>query len=125
MSQGISVKIPLRYDEEDGPYQLTKSVPEAVKQNLRHLVLTIPGEKVMNPNFGVGIHQLLFENEDDNIQRVLNERLQEQVNKYMPFIEIINLRTGFEDHILNVEIKYFISPLGISDALSVNVESSR
>jgi phage baseplate assembly protein W len=123
MSQGISVKIPLRYDDADGPYQLTKTMPEAVKQNLKHLVLTVPGERVMNPNFGVGIHQLLFENEDDNIQMVLSERLQEQVNRYMPFIDIINLRTDFEEHTLHVEIKYFISPLGISDALSVNVES--
>ena len=121
---GFSPKLPLFLDSDDG-YALNKTLKEVLAQNLKHAVLTIPGERIMNPNFGVGIHQLLFENEDDNIQMVLNERLQEQVNRYMPFIDILDLRTGFEDHVLNVEIKYFISPLGISDALAVDVESSR
>ena len=59
--QGISVKLPLSYDSEDGPYRLTKNLKENVQQNFKNLMLTNPGERVMLPNFGAGIRQLLLE----------------------------------------------------------------
>ena len=80
---------------------------------------------MMDPDFGVGLQQLLFENEDDNIYPILNERIQTQVSRYMSFLDIINVETGFEEHTLHVKIDYFISALGISDALSVDVVSSK
>ena len=53
--QGISVKLPLSYDSEDGPYRLTKNLKENVQQNFKNLMLTNPGDRVMLPNFGAGI----------------------------------------------------------------------
>ena len=125
MSYGYTAKLPLSYDYEDGAFKLTKGVPETVKQNFKNLLLTIPGEKMMDPDFGVGLQQLLFENEDDNIYPLLNERIQTQVSRYMSFLDIINVETGFEEHTLHVRIDYFISALGISDALSVDVASGK
>jgi|10_taG_2_1085330.scaffolds.fasta_scaffold279353_2 phage baseplate assembly protein W len=152
MSYGYTAKLPLSYDYEDGAFKLTKGVPETVKQNFKNLLLTIPGEKMMDPDFGIGLQQLLFENEDSNIYTILNEKIQTQVGRYMPFLDIINVETGYDDkgfyptkslslklgrvdsatvtgdfnnHTLHVKIDYFISALGISDALSVDVASSK
>ena len=36
MATGISVKLPLVYSSEDGPYQLTKTLPETIKQNFKN-----------------------------------------------------------------------------------------
>ena len=58
---GVSPKLPLQANDVDGHYALNKTFKEATKQNLKNLVLTVPGEKIMNPNFGAGIHQMLFE----------------------------------------------------------------
>ena len=35
--QGISVSLPLRYDNIDGPYELNKNLKDVVKQNLKNL----------------------------------------------------------------------------------------
>ena len=34
---------------------------EQVKSNLINLILTSPGERIMNPDFGIGIRDLIFE----------------------------------------------------------------
>ena len=48
--QGISVRLPLAYSKEDGPYGLNKNIGQVVKQNFKNLVLTSPGERPMGIN---------------------------------------------------------------------------
>ena len=61
MTNGIAPKIPLKVDQVDGPYGLIKDYVELVKQNFKMLLLTNPGERIMNPDFGVGLRRYLFE----------------------------------------------------------------
>tara|TARA_R100000008_G_C3582199_1_gene169353 strand:+ start:1656 stop:2030 length:375 start_codon:yes stop_codon:yes gene_type:complete len=121
MADGISIKIPVSYDQRDGPYQLTKTLPEAIKQNFKNLVMTVPGERIMDPDFGVGIHQLLFENEVNDAIDSFKERLYDQTKKYLPFVNIINIETNFANHTLGVSIEYYISQLGVGDAIALEV----
>ena len=122
MAEGLSLKIPLRYDKSDGPYQLTKTLPETVKQNFINLIMTVPGERIMNPDFGVGVHQILFENEKSEVVELFKERLVDQAQKYLPFIKITNTKIDLVEHTMNIAISYYISSLGISEALSLNID---
>jgi phage baseplate assembly protein W len=122
MATGISVKLPLVYNSEDGPYQLTKTLPETIKQNFKNLVFTVPGERIMDTTFGVGIHHLLFENDNDDAIDLFKERLYDQTQKYLPFVNIVNVATEMNNHTLNVEIQYFIPQLGIGDDLVINLD---
>ena len=51
---------PLKYTDIDGPYQSIKNIKDTIKQNVKMVVLTSPGERVMDPSFGVGIRKYLF-----------------------------------------------------------------
>ena len=53
--------------DEDGYYALTKTHHEVIRQNLKNLILTVPGERIMIPDFGVGLKKLLFEQRDPDI----------------------------------------------------------
>jgi phage baseplate assembly protein W len=57
---GLSPKLPLAPDNQDG-YALNRTYFEMVQQNLKHIILTNPGERIMDPLFGVGIKKYLFE----------------------------------------------------------------
>ena len=52
---GIAPKLPISTNPSDGTYTLTKGLNENVKQNLKLLILTSPGERIMMPSFGVGL----------------------------------------------------------------------
>lgn len=84
---GISPKLPINKDGEDG-YTLTKTYLEATQQNLKSLLLTVPGERMMIPDFGVGMKTFLFEVHDPSTYGTITSKILEQVNLYIPFIVI-------------------------------------
>ena len=90
---GITPKLPLLVDSYDGHYKLIKDYKELVKQNFKNLVLTSPGERVMDPEFGVGIRNYLFEQDDLTLRSAIQSRISQQVSRYMPFVQI--LETSF------------------------------
>jgi len=92
MAIGISPALPLDYDELDGPYRLTKTIKEALTQNFKHLILTNPGERMMDPDFGVGIKQYLFELDSGLVEQEITERIYQQVTKYMSSVQVLDIR---------------------------------
>ena len=125
MAQGISLKLPIQYTKEDGPYALTKTIPETVQQNLKNLILTVKGERIMNPDFGVGIHQLLFENYDGSLEEIIQGEIVRQAQKHMPFVtieEVNFLNTDLEPNKLYVSVNYSIDVLGFEGVLALEVE---
>ena len=60
MAQGLAPGIPFVTDSRDG-IKLIKDYIDLVNQNLTMLLLTSPGERIMDPYFGVGMKQFIFE----------------------------------------------------------------
>ena len=88
MAYGYSAVLPLQRDDTDGFYVLTKTIPQNIKQNFKNLLLTTPGERVMIPDFGVGLRRFLFENNSFELQDKISERIDNQVSLYMPFVAV-------------------------------------
>lgn len=84
---GISPKLPISRDSEDG-YSLTKTYEEMVRQNLKNLLLTVPGERMMDPDFGVGIKLYLFENHGVSVYAEIFSKARQQIGIYMPFVTL-------------------------------------
>ena len=82
--------IPLRRDETDG-YRLVKSFEELAHQNLKMLILTVPGERMMDPNFGVGLKKYLFEQSTPLIHGDIETKIYSQVKGYLPYIKILSV----------------------------------
>ena len=124
---GLSPKLPLALDPDDG-YSLTKTMKEVAKQNFKMLILTNPGERIMDPDFGVGIMAYLFENNSPSTYTKIESRIREQATKYLPYIGLnsINFNSGDvpagqAENLLSVTINYSISRLGVKDALEVPI----
>ena len=90
MAKGLTLKLPVVPDESDG-LKLVKNFPDLVEQNLKNLLLTLPGERVMDPAFGVGLARYLFEQNDPITYAEIQSKIQQQVKKYMPFVIINNI----------------------------------
>ena len=75
MASGLAVKLPLTVDKQFGPYGLITDYAELVKQNFKMLILTIPGERIMNPDFGIGLKKYLFEMDTHSTYAEINDRI--------------------------------------------------
>ena len=73
-----------------------------IKRAVRHLVLLNPGEKPFHPEIGTGVRAALFQNFTSPIKALLSSRVQEQLQKYEPRIEVTNV--SFNDNIDNNEL---------------------
>ena len=91
MAKGLTPKLPLALDDQDG-LKLIKNFPDLVDQNLRNLLLTLPGERIMDPSFGVGVSRYLFQQNDPITYAELQAKIQEQVQRYLPFVRIDNIQ---------------------------------
>jgi len=126
---GISPKLPLETNEVDGHYGLNKTIKETTKQNLKNLILTSPGERVMDTFFGVGLREMLFELDNNPSREEIAERIIEQIDFYLPHIEIIdilfndpNLGSTLGANSLSLRLEYRIIPLNDSDLLDITVK---
>tara|TARA_R110000737_G_scaffold276834_1_gene283626 strand:+ start:735 stop:1178 length:444 start_codon:yes stop_codon:yes gene_type:complete len=125
--QGLSPSLPLRVDEVDGPYALNKTIKEMAKQNLRVLFFTVPGERIWNRSFGVGLRRYLFEQNTAALENALKVRISNQVKSYLPYIKISTLQflsarnmPDMDENGLVIRFTYVISPYNVSDTIFIN-----
>lgn len=116
----LSPKFPL-YLSEEGGYASNKAIKEVVKQNFKNLVLTSPGERMMIPEFGVGLRNYIFEQSLEETAEKIEEALNQQIERFMPFIEVQAFVPYFEENQMIISIQYFITPISESDILSVRL----
>ena len=117
----ISVKLPLRITERDGAYMMNTTLAETVKQNFKMLLLTNPGERVMDPEFGVGLSRFIFELAGSGLADMISDNIQEQVTRYMPFIEVDDTIISSKDsHMVKVTVSYIVLPTAERDILDVS-----
>ena len=126
---GIGPELPLSRDVRFGAYSLVTSYKNEVRQNFKNLLLTAPGERVMNPDFGVGLRQFLFEPRVNIIPKI-KQRIYAQVEKYLPFIKINSLifdsgqSAGMleESNVLSIRIEFEVPSLNLSTELILQSE---
>ena len=124
---GISPALPLAYTKEDGPYGLNKNIRDSIQQNFKNLLLTTKGERVMIPEFGVGLRSFLFRNFTPALLEEIRAEINRQVSTYMPFIDVVEIEFVTSDeqpnlvalNQLNLRIRYIILPTNEEDELSI------
>mgnify|MGYP001215291229 FL=1 len=122
-----SPRLPLTLDPSNG-FANNQTILQVVQQNLKMLLLTSPGERVMDPNFGVGMRRFLFEQNNPNTHSQIKAKIRRQVSEYMSFVEIEDVLFAFEannprikSNGLLVTIKFYISPVGLEGSLDLNL----
>ena len=130
MSEGLSPKLPLTLDASDG-YGLNKTYKEMVKQNMKMIILTAPGERIMDPLFGVGLRNYLFEQNHPIVYGEIEAKILSQVKKYLGFVEILSIDFNSKDvnpavveNVLYINLTYRIKPLDSVDGLELYVSGN-
>jgi|TARA_R110000787_G_scaffold98929_1_gene203342 uncharacterized protein len=129
MASGLSVMLPLTVSDVFGAYNLNTTFEDLAKQNLKMLILTIPGERIMDPSFGVGLRKYLFELNDSNTYSDISSKIREQVQRYLTYIQIDDIKFQIPEnnpdlfpHNLSVSIFFTILPLQLSTAVQIDVD---
>tara|TARA_Y100000034_G_C6804777_1_gene361263 strand:- start:370 stop:738 length:369 start_codon:yes stop_codon:yes gene_type:complete len=119
----LGVKLPLTLDSGDG-FTMIKSISGMIKQNFKMLLLTIPGERVMEPNFGVGLKTYLFASMQENARADIDFKIREQTKIYLPVVTLRDIQFFTSDIDINtlaIRITYEIPGIGVLDSLEFTI----
>ena len=90
-------------------FNRTKTIEEQAQHNLRNLLLTNLGERPNQPEFGSRLLEVVFEFKDDAL---IEEVINEAVDKWLPYITINSITTNTEQanpNRLNVSIDFSVA----------------
>jgi phage baseplate assembly protein W len=83
---------------------------DAVKQSIKNLVLTDPGERLMQPFIGGGIRGLLFENITPGILNLIESRVKTTIETYEPRAILIGVTASsqYDDNRVSVIVEFYV-----------------
>jgi phage baseplate assembly protein W len=64
---------------------------EDIRQSILIILLTAPGERVMRPNFGCGIHELVFAALDSTTLQLIRSSVEEALQRCEARIEVLDV----------------------------------
>ena len=120
-SAAVGVDLPF---SAPGVFKPNYTTKEDIKNNLINFFLTNPGERPLNPSFGAGLRNFIFEQiVDDNLD-FLKEEIQSGLDNFFPNINVINLDIlkNEDNNEISVSMDYKIQNTGINDSLNLDFE---
>jgi phage baseplate assembly protein W len=70
---------------------------EQASSNIKNLLLTKRGERIMQPNFGSGLQELLFDFNDAGLSEKLEEAINSAIETWLPYITIDEINVEASD----------------------------
>jgi phage baseplate assembly protein W len=100
----------VRVHEKEGTIQLSE-YDRDIKESIRIILSTSKGERVMRPDFGCGIHDLVFSVIDTTSLAAIEEQVRMALAAFEPRIDVLQVAAesgGGIDGRLQVSIDYVV-----------------
>jgi phage baseplate assembly protein W len=98
---------------------------EAVRQALLLLLSTVPGERVMRPEYGCELHRLIFAPNDDTTAGLAIHYVRRAIERNEPRVDVVRLdarRSPVQAERLDVALTYRVRATGRQDTLRASVD---
>ena len=107
----IGISLPIQITNT--AFEQTFQTSEQVKSNIRNLLLTKRGERILQPEFGSGLQELLFEQNVDDFEARIEETINKSLEQWLPYvtaeeIEVDSSDTLRDNNRINVSVKFRI-----------------
>ncbi len=102
---GIGLNLPLT-TSKNSFFQLNYTTADQAHTNLKNLVLTNKGERIMLPTFGCDIKKMVFEQEPE--EKII-ENIETAIEIWLPYINVIDIiveRDSIDEHQINISLNY-------------------
>ena len=129
----IGLDLPIRRgDGLDGYFASTTTTIEAVKNNIRNLLLTESGERIMQPDFGLSLRNVLFEQMNEDLIFRIEEDILSKINFWLPFVTVediqifgVNEVSGIDKNSISIKVVFSIKrdPTTLS-SIQVNINQT-
>tara|TARA_Y100000310_G_C20436221_1_gene693855 strand:- start:338 stop:811 length:474 start_codon:yes stop_codon:yes gene_type:complete len=120
----IGIVTPMRHgNNSEGIYAMHTSLRAQIADNLKNLLSTNRGERLIFSDLGANLYPLVFETVNSHFdfdEEAIN-RIKTVVKKYMPFIDLATFNSTIDNHDnlhtgkVNINVTYNIPMLSVSE----------
>lgn len=116
--------------DSNGVFPVNFTTISQAKNNLKNLILTHKGERLMQPDFGCDIWLILFEPIiEDTIESNIERSILEAVDRWLPYLNIDEIIFDYDENDIDtnkimLDIKFSLkSNQNIRDSVQINVNN--
>lgn len=111
--QDYAIGITLPIQIGNTAFNQSFTTAEQVKSNIKNLLLTKKGERVVQPEFGSGLQSLLFEFNDGELSEKIENTITQALEQWLPYvtaesIDIEQTNDNKDRNLVNVSISFSI-----------------
>lgn len=126
--QPIGITFPLIRGDQ-GYFKQSFDVVDQVKANLYLLLNTKKGERRLNLEFGSTLWQVLFEINDENLPKIVEQTVKNDVKKWLPYVKIESVEVNATDqeknkNQLKIDVTFTVDSMGISSPQNLTIFAS-
>ena len=115
----------------NGIFAVNYTTLTQAKDNLKNLILTRKGERLMQPEFGCEIWTVLFEQMDGGlIESKIESTILDAVSNWLPYLSIDEIifdydNNDIDNNRINLELKFsLVSNPNLGESVTINVNNN-
>jgi phage baseplate assembly protein W len=133
----VGIKLPL-VGKNGILFDLSYSTEEQALSNLKNLVLTRQGERILQPLFGTRLQDSLFEQNTDVLKEQIQSSILEAISFWLPYIRVndiivqtviaagpsnqehgitISLRVSVNEQEVNTPVTFLVTPTTVEEVI--------
>jgi len=116
--------------DKGGIFSVNYTTLTQAKDNLKNLILTRKGERILNPTFGCDIWKVLFEQLDNElIENKIETSILDAVTNWLPYLNIDEIIFDYDDkdidnNKINLEVKFsLVSNPNLGESVQITVNN--
>lgn len=107
-------------------FEQSTSLIQQARSNLKNLLLTKKGERIMQPDFGCDLWRVLFEQITEDTTLLSRAAVVDAVDRWMPFLEVDELTveapTTGDVHKIQIRVSYrYRNNPNVLDSLTIDI----
>ena len=109
---GLQMPLGRQPGNNDGYFASTKTTMDAVKEDVKLLLLTQQGERLFQPLLGMNIRRFLFEQITENTVVEIENDIVDTFSRWLPFVQLNDIKVDITDQYRNkikIDVKFNIA----------------
>ena len=121
-SVGVGISIP--FNGATG-INTTYTTQDAIKSNLLNFLLTGKRERIMNPGFGSGLRDIIFNPLTENLVEEIENLIINGIDTFFPNVIVndLNVQLEQESNTTIIALNYSLANTNIEDELQININN--
>ncbi len=129
MATPINMKFPMKMGPK-GSFDTNDETLDAVESDLRMLLITNYGDRVIHYDYGTNLRPLVFEFVGDALAQAVKDRILSSVETWMPFVKIVNIsvtdsttNTQLNTNEIHVKIEFTVGNIDVTRVLIQRIKT--